>query len=359
MPPRRLIGRAGLVLAVSAALLLPATSAADPVGGLRAKATDLAAREHWATLELYALDSRLDRARAELTEVQARVASVERRRASARNRLQTARRTLAVAERRLADQLRALYQQERPDPFEIMLGATSFQDAIDGLESLERAAGATADVVNQASAARANVSRLAHALRQRRRALESLRTAAAAREAELVQAQSARLAYLARLREEQRVNDQQIIVLQARARAAQARAEVATVKAKTAASAESFGAQAALSAPAPAAVEAAPAPAPAAAQAPVPARNGKRLTVVATAYSLPGHTASGLPVGPGIVAVDPTVIPMGTRIEVPGYGEAIAADVGSAIKGNRIDVWFPKLAQAKSWGAKTVTIALR
>jgi 3D (Asp-Asp-Asp) domain-containing protein len=357
MPPRRLIGRAGL-LAVSAALLLPATSAADPIGGLRAKATDLAAREHWATLELYALDSRLDRARSQLAEVLGRIAVVERQRASARNRLLTARRTLALAEQRLAGELRALYEQERPDPFEIMLGATSFQDAIDGLDGLERAAGVTAGVVDQAGAARADVSRLARALDQRRRALASLRLTATTRTAELVQAQSARLDYLARLREEQRVNDREIILLQARAQAAQARSEVETVKAKTAASVESFGAQAALT-PEPAPVEAAPAPAAAPAQASVPARNGKRLTVVATAYSLPGHTASGLPVGPGIVAVDPTVIPMGTRMAIPGYGDAIAADVGSAIKGNRIDVWFPKLEQAKAWGAKTVTIAVR
>jgi len=80
--------------------------------------------------------------------------------------------------------------------------------------------------------------------------------------------------------------------------------------------------------------------------------------VLATAYSLPGSTASGLPVGPGIVAVDPTVIPLGTRMTIPGYGEGVAADVGTAIKGLRIDVWFPKLAQAQAWGLRRVTITL-
>ena len=85
---------------------------------------------------------------------------------------------------------------------------------------------------------------------------------------------------------------------------------------------------------------------------------GRTLTVVATGYSLPGHTASGLPVGWGVVAVDPSVIPLGTRLTVPGYGEAVAADVGSTVRGAMIDLWFPTLAQARAWGRRTVTITL-
>ena len=65
------------------------------------------------------------------------------------------------------------------------------------------------------------------------------------------------------------------------------------------------------------------------------------LVVDAVAYHLPGRTASGLPVGVGVIAVDPTVIPLGTRVFVPGYGPAVAADVGTAIKGNIIDLWMP------------------
>jgi 3D (Asp-Asp-Asp) domain-containing protein len=358
MPPRRLIGRAGLLLlAVSTALLVPATGTADPVAGLRARATSLAAQEQQALLELYALNSRLDQANAELAEVQARIASVERQRASARRRLRAAQQTLVSAERSLADQLRALYQQEPPDPFEIVLGATSFQDALDGIDNLERAAHATSDVAAQARGARARVTRLAGALSRRRRSLGALRSAAAARASELADAQSARFSYLSQLREEQRLNDRQIIILQARARAAQARAQAETAKARAIPSFESFGTQAAISAPGPAAAKAAPEPA-ALPQASASARAGKRLTVIATAYSLPGNTASGLPTGPGVVAVDPTVIPMGTRMTIPGYGEGVAADVGTAIKGNRIDVWFPKLEQARAWGVKTVTITL-
>ena len=85
---------------------------------------------------------------------------------------------------------------------------------------------------------------------------------------------------------------------------------------------------------------------------------GPTLVVDAVAYHLPGHTASGLPVGVGVIAVDPTVIPLGTRVFVPGYGPAVAADVGSAIKGNIIDLWMPTTAQALAWGRRTVTITV-
>ena len=89
-----------------------------------------------------------------------------------------------------------------------------------------------------------------------------------------------------------------------------------------------------------------------------PATGNHTLVVDAVAYHLPGHTASGLPVGVGVIAVDPTVIPLGTRVFVPGYGPAVAADVGTAIKGNIIDLWMPTAAQALAWGRRTVTITV-
>ena len=83
-----------------------------------------------------------------------------------------------------------------------------------------------------------------------------------------------------------------------------------------------------------------------------------RLKVDAVAYHLPGRTASGIPVRKGVVAVDPRLIPLGTRMFVPGYGKAIAADVGVAIKGRIIDLWMPNHAAARNWGRKTVTITV-
>jgi len=83
-----------------------------------------------------------------------------------------------------------------------------------------------------------------------------------------------------------------------------------------------------------------------------------RIKVDAVAYSLPGSTALGVPVGKGIVAVDPKLIPLGTKLHVPGYGPGLAADVGYAIKGRIIDLWFPTRAKARQWGRRTVTITV-
>jgi 3D (Asp-Asp-Asp) domain-containing protein len=83
-----------------------------------------------------------------------------------------------------------------------------------------------------------------------------------------------------------------------------------------------------------------------------------RLEVDAVAYYLPGKTAFGVPVRKGVVAVDPKLIPLGTKLDVPGYGPGLAADIGMAIRGRIIDLWFPTTAKARSWGRRTVTITI-
>lgn len=84
----------------------------------------------------------------------------------------------------------------------------------------------------------------------------------------------------------------------------------------------------------------------------------KSLQVRATAYgpSVGSHTATGHKVARGIVAVDPRVIPLGTRLYVDGYGYGKALDVGGAIKGNAIDVFFPSDAECRRWGVRTVKV---
>lgn len=67
-----------------------------------------------------------------------------------------------------------------------------------------------------------------------------------------------------------------------------------------------------------------------------------------------GYTFTGLRAGYGVVAVDPSVIPLGTRLYIPGYGEAIAADIGGAIKGYRIDLGFETYQEAINYGRKRV-----
>lgn len=92
---------------------------------------------------------------------------------------------------------------------------------------------------------------------------------------------------------------------------------------------------------------------------------GRVLTMHSTAYDpgpascgkhADGYTAIGMRATRGVVAVDPRVIPLGTRVYVEGYGQAVAGDTGGAIKGNRIDVCFPTRGEALRWGRRTVRV---
>ncbi|HDR4774957.1 cell wall-binding protein EntB [Bacillus thuringiensis] len=103
------------------------------------------------------------------------------------------------------------------------------------------------------------------------------------------------------------------------------------------------------------------------------AQSAKReLMVVATAYTADpsengtyggrvltamGHDLTANP-NMRIIAVDPKVIPLGSKVWVEGYGEAIAGDTGSAIKGNRIDVLMGSKSKAMNWGRQTVKVKI-
>ena len=92
-----------------------------------------------------------------------------------------------------------------------------------------------------------------------------------------------------------------------------------------------------------------------------PSRYRRVLTMEATAYSSedPGcgpYTARGSRVAKGLVAVDPNVIPLGTRLYISGYGPAIADDTGGAIKGQVIDVAFNSRNEALQFGRRQVTV---
>ncbi|MBU5343005.1 DUF348 domain-containing protein [Caldibacillus hisashii] len=94
---------------------------------------------------------------------------------------------------------------------------------------------------------------------------------------------------------------------------------------------------------------------------------GKEFYVSSTAYTAScngcsGKTAIGIDLhanpGAKIIAVDPSVIPLGTKVYVEGYGYAVAADTGTRIKGNKIDVFFASQSDAYRWGQRTVKIKI-
>lgn len=95
-------------------------------------------------------------------------------------------------------------------------------------------------------------------------------------------------------------------------------------------------------------------------------KSGSR-TMTATAYTAncagcSGITRTGINLNNNrhmkVIAVDPNVIPLGTRVHVEGYGEAIAGDTGGAIKGNKIDVHVPTTTEAYSWGRRKVKVTI-
>ncbi len=79
--------------------------------------------------------------------------------------------------------------------------------------------------------------------------------------------------------------------------------------------------------------------------------------MVASAYTYTGrNTATGIKPHVGVVAVDPNIIPLGTRLYVEGYGYGRAADTGGSIIGNQIDIFMEERNQCLSWGRRTVKV---
>jgi 3D (Asp-Asp-Asp) domain-containing protein len=316
--------RAALVAAsvvALAAFLLPAAIGAGSPSQLHERAQELRsensaltdkARATW--LSSVTLSTRLDQTRAALGRFRARREAISAQRAEAEQSLRLARRTLEVSQRRLADRLRLLYEQGPTDTMSVLVGATSVDDAINRIDNLHRIAGLDREVIDAAKAARAHLTIVTERLAAAEARARETEAATAATIVALEAAQREQAATLASVRARRSANSSQISTLESRAR------ELAAIAG--------------------------------------PGRAGRTLTVLATGYSLTGNTSTGVPVGYGIVAVDPGVISLGTKMTVPGYGEGVAADTGGAVAGSHIDLWFPTEAEALAWGSRTVTVTL-
>lgn len=81
----------------------------------------------------------------------------------------------------------------------------------------------------------------------------------------------------------------------------------------------------------------------------------------ATAYNLSGRTASGRPVSKGLIAADPGLLPLGTRVRIeagPYSGEYLVADTGGSVRGRKIDVWVPTSREACRFGRRSVKLTV-
>jgi peptidoglycan DL-endopeptidase CwlO len=298
---------------------------------LRRENAELASGTRSGLVGLQLIEARLAQTRAELAAFRARAAVVRDRRRGVYRELTVARAGLLATRRALARRLQSLYEHGETDVLEVILGAGSLRDALDAVETLDLAARQDEELLLKARSETQRLAKLNGVLAGRERELEQLAAVRTAAAAALAQARAERIQTIAAMWSATASNGYRIAGLEERART------LASVQ----------------SAPAPVIVPGAPR------IPPGPASSGVRtLTVVATAYALPGQTASGRPVGWGAVAVDPSVIPMGSRLSVPGYGLGVASDTGGAIQGAKIDLWFPSVAEARAWGARVVTITV-
>jgi 3D (Asp-Asp-Asp) domain-containing protein len=332
------------VLVLAAASTTAGANPGSRAHDLRQQASAIDAEVHGAVLNLYALDSRLSAANARLAGLLGRAGRLRQEQQMIAQQIASTQHTLVASQQQLGANLRALYEVGDPDPIAVIFGAESFNDAVSTLDGLKHVADQSRQFIETSARAEDRLVTL-----RARLAVRRARIAAAAHSAEQMATQIAaaradRLSFISGLRAQQALKAQQIAALEAAVQQAETKSQELT-------------AAAAASGPTTVLTGGSTTPAPPVAT-PATAAGGRTLTVSATGYSLPGHTESGLPVSWGVVAVDPTVIPLGTRMTIPGYGEGVAADVGSGIRGAMIDLWFPTLGQALQWGRRTVTITL-
>ena len=344
MPRRRLLLFFVTALAVFAAPAVSGAITPHGASALRAKDASLAAKSRAAVLDLYSLDQRLAGTQSRLNTLQTQTLSLRAQRTSLAHQLQVAKQGNQLAQSRLAARLRALYEQGNVEPLEIVFGAKTIDEAMTSLDSLSRMTSQGEDVIRELKTARANLGSASRQLAVREAALALATQQARATANALAATRAARSSYIGSLAAERSMTQQRLSSLIAQADAARLKSAQLT-RAAVADQTASAGS----STITPAATTFA---------STAPAAGGHTISVSATGYALSGRTASGLPVGWGVVAVDPSVIPLGTHMTIPGYGEAVAADTGGAIIGATIDLWFPTTAQANAWGRRVVTIIL-
>jgi 3D (Asp-Asp-Asp) domain-containing protein len=326
----------GIAAAGTAGLLLPGSPLAATTPKLRALRTQAASLEQQkrsAVLSLYSLDSRLGAAYDRLATLERSEAALHAQRASLLAELRLAKLDTGLSERRLATRLRSLYDQGGTSELEVIFGASSLSQALAELDDLSSVTSADQQILVQIRAARRHELRTKRKLAAREARLRAAVDRARSEAQSLVSLRAERTAYIRALASRRALANGRIAALEAQAHAAETKTRQLTQAPPAAYSATTL-------------------------TGPVVQPGTNVVAVVATGYCLQGTTATGIPVGWGVAAVDPRVIPLGTHLTIPGYGAAVAADTGGAIVGGRVDLWFPTCAQAGGWGTRSVTIAL-
>lgn len=317
------------LLLISTAWATPADDAASDgsSGGLEAQASELDASYNEALANLVAVDSEVDRYGSEIASASERRGQVQSDIESEQQRLNDLHDQIATQRAALEKRLCTTYKSDDIGYLDVILGAGDFNEFLNRVDMVTMIADDDRQLIEAINAARQTEEDKLSTLSQKQGELDGLITELSDAQASLLDAQAEQQSTVAGIEAEMQDNQSQLDALRAEASAIEDRMD------EIQDSADEGGDD-----------------------SPPPA-GGTSMTMTATAYCLTGTTATGMPVGRGVIAVDPSVIPLGTRVHVSGYGDAIAADIGGAINGNIIDVWLP-CADAYAWGTRTVEVTI-
>ena len=319
-----------LTLLIIASASVTPTSALGQTGqidDLQSRSQELDAAYQQALAELVAVDSEVGRYNAEINVSSQRLAEVQTSIAAEEQRLEETQRQLADRQGFLEKRLRGAYKSDDAGYLEVVMGAGDFSELINRLDMINIIAEDDRQLIDSFEDSKSQVEENLASLSANQQELAGLLASLDSSRQNLVAAQARQQGAVASIQSERQMADSQISQLQADA--ASIESSMGQIQGESYAS----GGYSA------------------------PPAGGSSFSMTATAYCLGGRTATGMPVGRGVIAVDPGVIPLGSRVHVSGYGDAIAADTGGAIGGNRIDVWLP-CGEAYAWGVRSVTVTV-
>lgn len=274
-----------------------------------------------------AANSEVSRYEAEIVHANERQAEVQSAIAGEQTHLAELQLQLDERQKVLEKRICIAYKSDEMDIIDVVMDAGDFNDLITRLDLLGDIADSDRQIIDSYKESKGKVEEKLTSLQASQAELDGLLVELSTAQENMVTAQSEKQSLVSSLQSEQQMTEGQIAQLQSDATSVGTRMNEMQ--------SESYAGGG---------------------YTPPPA-GGSSFSVTATAYCLGGTTATGMPVGRGIIAVDPRVIPLGSRVYVSGYGDAIAADTGGAIRGNKIDVWLP-CGEAIAWGVRTVSVTV-
>ncbi|MHB8791834.1 MAG: 3D domain-containing protein [Thermoleophilia bacterium] len=309
---------------------LDATS--QQIGEIEALTQELDANYQQALIELVAVNSEVSRYSSDISQITQKRAEAQASIEAEQVRLDEYQARLSERQGALEKRLRGTYKSNDVGYLEVVMGAGDFSDFLNRVDMINYIADEDRELIVSVQEAKTGIEDKIASMSDMQAKLDASIEELSSAQAGLLDAQNRQQSFVSSLESEMAMANGQLAQLQAQA----ASIESSMNQIQQQADSSDAG------------YEDNNTP---------PQGGGSSFSVTATAYCLGGTTATGMPVGHGIIAVDPDVIPLGSRVHVSGYGDAIAADTGGAIQGNRIDVWLP-CNEAIAWGVRTVTVTV-